>query len=237
MIAAFGALWLTSSHCLKPGELTRISLTTGWPASHVLLPALVEGVSVAGGRLVLSTLAGGAGRALVEVDPGHERVTDVSGTLGTTTLVATPAGLWGEPAGFGGAARIVVRGRRVTTSVFYANQAKAGLTYGGGIVFAGLGDAVLQLDPSTGDALGLPLRPPGAIAALVYGANAAWIATSDGRIYHYAPGDRGFLFVTRLPWRATSLAVGGGFCGPRATPPEASRASVRYRPRDSRSRV
>jgi hypothetical protein len=117
MIAAFGALWLTSGHCLKPGELTRISLTTGWPASHVLLPALVEGVSVAGGRLVLSTLAGGAGRALVEVDPGHERVTDVSGTLRTTTLVATPAGLWGEPAGFGGAARIVVHGRRATTSV------------------------------------------------------------------------------------------------------------------------
>jgi hypothetical protein len=211
MIAALGALWLTSGDCLNPGELTRIDVTTGRPVSHLGIPAIAEGVSVGAGRLVVSTLEGGGRRALVEVGPGHRGVTDLSGTAGTTTLVATPAGFWGEPSGFGGAARIVVHGRRVETSVFYATQTKAGLAYGDGIVFAGLGDAVLQLDPSTGDPLGRPLQPPGAIAALAYGANAVWIATGDGRIYHYAPGDRRLLLVTRLPWRVTSLTAGGGF--------------------------
>lgn len=211
MIGAFGALWLTSGHCTEPGELTRIDLTTRRPASHVALPGVPEGVSVAGSRLAVSTLGDGAHQALVEVDPSDQRVTGLSGMVGTTTLVATPSGLWGEPSGFGGAARTVVRGSRATTRIFYATQAKAGLAYGDGIVFAGLGDAVLQLNPSTGDAMGRPLRPPGTVAALAYGANAAWIATDDGRIYHYAPGDSRLLLATRLPWRATSLTVGGGF--------------------------
>ena len=211
MTIAFGALWLTSGHCTTPGELTRIDLITGRPAAHVGVPGMPEGVAVAEGRLVVSVLAGGHRGALVEVDPGNRRATSLSRTVATTTLVATPSGVWGEPSGFGGAARIVVRGKDAATRVFYATQAKAGLAYGDGIVFAGLGDAVLQLDPSTGDAVGRPLRPPGTITAIAYGANATWIATDDGRIYHYAPDDSRLLLVTRLPWRATSLTVGGGF--------------------------
>jgi hypothetical protein len=219
--AGFGSVWLVSGHCMKPGVLTRIDPSTGRSAWQVRIPAFTEGVAdwAAGRRVVVTTLNGGARWALAEIDPANRRITPLSerrsgGNLtgaGLTTLVATPAGLWAEPTGMDGVARIVLHGRQVTTDVLYSTQPKAGLAYGDGIVFAGLGPEVLQLDPGSGDQIAPPLKPPGVITAVAYGDSNAWIATSDGRLYRYPPGDRGLALAARLPWRATSLATGGGY--------------------------
>ncbi len=220
----FGAVWLVSGHCSKPGELSKIDPATGRVVWRVRVPAFAMGVApwVGAHRLVVATLGGGARWALVEVDPATRRVKGLSGTLhgaidtspdasGLTSLVATPAGFWAEPSGFGGVARIIPRGPRITGRVLYANEEKSGLAYGDGIVFAGLGGDVLQLDPATGDQTGQPLRPPGAMSAVAYGGNNAWIATRDGRLYRYPLGDQVLALVARLPWEPTSLTVGGGY--------------------------
>jgi hypothetical protein len=130
---------------------------------------------------------------------------------GLTSPVATPAVFWAEPSGFGGVARIVPHGAHLITSVMYSSQEKSGLAYGGGIVFAGLGGEVLELDPRTGDGSGPPLHPPGSITALAYGGRSAWIGTRAGRLFRYAPGDHALALAARLPWEPTSLTVGGGY--------------------------
>jgi hypothetical protein len=222
--AGFGSVWLTSGLCRKPGLLTKIDPASGRSLWHVRIPAIARGVTawVRARRMVVTTQEGGARWALAEVNPANRHVVGLSGTLhgaidtnpdasGLTALVATPAGFWAEPSGYGGAARIVPHGTHVTGNVFYANQAKAGLAYGDGILFAGLGEDVLQLDPTTGDEVARPLQPPGVIITVAYGANNVWIATSDGRIYRYPPGDHTLALAARLPWEATTLTTGGGF--------------------------
>ena len=217
-------MWLASGRCLKPGQLTKINPASGRSVWHVQIPAMAEGVAawVGARRMVVTTLEGGARWALAEVNPANHHVVGLSGTLhgaidtnptaaGLTTLLSTPAGFWAEPSGFGGAARIVPRGTQITGTLFYANQSKAGLAYGDGILFAGLGQGVLQLDPTTGDEIARPLQPPGVIITVAYGSNSAWIATSDRRIYRYAPGDRTLALAARLPWEATTLTTGGRF--------------------------
>ncbi len=224
MAAGLGAVWLVSGDCMNPGQIVRIDPATGRPTWHARIPAMAAGVAawVGAHRLVVSTIAGGARWMIAVVDPVDRRVTRLAGardgadatgsiTGGLTTLVATPAGFWAEPAGYGGVARIVPRGSGVTVSVFYSDKAKAGLAYGDGIVFAGLGADVLQLDPATGDQAGPPLRPPGEITALAYGGNNVWIGTRDGRLYRHARGDHNLVLAGRLPWEPTSVVVGGGF--------------------------
>jgi hypothetical protein len=172
--------------------------------------------------LVVATVAGRARWVVVKVDPVARESGVLKGPLagasasgagsdGLTQIVVTPAGLWAAPSGSGGVVRVTRGRRRVSGRVYYANRQRSGLAAGDRIVFAGLGGSVLQLDPATGNQLGPPLRPPGEITAVAYGGGNAWIATRDGGVYRYPPGDHALALAGKLPWEATSLAAGGGY--------------------------
>ena len=188
------------------------------------MPTLLGGVAVAkrGGLVLVTALNGGTSYPAFMVSRRTHQVTPLRGTIdgpvgsgatteGLATVIATPSGYWADSGGYGGVVRVVTEPPRLFADAYYDNLEDAAVTFGDGAVWAGLGNQVLELDADSANEIGPRLAPPGMITDVAYGASAVWIATSRGRLYRYAPGDPSLQLVARLPWAATSLAVGGGY--------------------------
>lgn len=219
-----GAVWFVSGDCSEPGTLTALDPRSGrvrWQAS---MPTLLGGVAVPdrGDQVLVTALNGGSGYPAYLVSRRTHRVTALKGVIdgpvgsgatteGLSTVIATPFGYWADSGGYGGVVRIVPEAPRLNAAAYYDNLEDSAVTFGDGAIWAGLGNQVLELDPDSGDEIGPRLSPPGMITDVAYGDSAVWVATSRDRLYSYAPGDPSLVLVAKLPWAATSLAVGGGY--------------------------
>jgi len=219
-----GGVWFVSGNCSEPGTLSELDPASGRVMWRVSMPTLLGGVAVPdhGDELLVTALNGGTGYPAFLVSRRTHDVTALEGiidgpvgsgatTEGLSTVIDTPYGYWADSGGYGGVVRIVPEPPRLNAAAFYDNLEDVAVAFGHGAVWAGLGNQVLELDPDSGDEIGPRLAPPGVVTAVAYGANGVWIATGLGRLYRFAPGDPSLELVARLPWAATSLAIGGGY--------------------------
>ena len=219
-----GGIWFVSGNCSEPGTLTEVSPGSGRVVWRVRMPALLGGVAASSrtGTLLVTALNGSAQYPAFTVSPGMHRVIALRGTVagpvgagggssGLATVIDTPSGFWADSGGYGGVVSVVPHPPRVTARVYYVNLQDTSIAYGGGSLWAALGNQVLQLDAATGDETGPQLEPSSGITAVAYGDAAVWIATSTGNLYRYAPGDSSLQLAAHLPRPATSLVAGGGY--------------------------
>lgn len=219
-----GSVWFVSGNCSEPGTLSELDPATGRVRLAVSMPTLLGGVAVPhrGDTVLVTALNGGTRYPAYVVSRRTHHVTALRGVIagdvgagattdGLSTVIATPYGYWADSGGYGGVVRIVPEPPRLNAAAYYGNLEDSAVTFGDGAVWAGLGNQVLELDADSGDEIGPRLSPPGMITGVAYGANAVWIATSRGSLYSFAPGDPSLQLVARLPWAATSLAIGGGY--------------------------
>jgi hypothetical protein len=219
-----GGVWFVSGNCSEPGTLSELDPASGRVLSRVSLPTLLGGVAVParGAQVLVTALNGGTHYPAYLVSRRTHHVTALQGiiegpvgsgatTEGLSTVIATPYGYWADSGGYNGVVRLVPAAGRLNAAAYYDNLEGAAVAFGDGAVWAALGNQVLELDPDSGDEIGPRLDPVGPITAVGYGANAVWIATGAGRLYSYSPGDPSLQLMARLPWNATSLAIGGGY--------------------------
>jgi hypothetical protein len=118
----FGAVWVVSGDCSRPGRLTKIDPGSGRAVWSVRIPGFAMAVApwAIAHCLVVATVAGRARWVVVKVDPVARESGVLKGPLagasapgagsdGLTQIGVPPAGLWAAPSGSGGVVRVTPR--------------------------------------------------------------------------------------------------------------------------------
>jgi streptogramin lyase len=82
----------------------------------------------------------------------------------------------------------------------------------GGVWVADSGNGtVTELDPSSGQPRGKPVRVGGAPSAIAAGEGGVWVVDADGSLARVSPGSREVTAVTTGPAHATAVTTGFGY--------------------------
>ena len=217
-----GGIWATNGDCGDPGAVFEFDRRTRLRRT-IRLPASAVGLGIWNGRVWVTTDARQGSRwAAVRIDPSTGRATAVGGPLdssgdtaagyGVSSVIPVGGGRFWTVANDGGVVLMALEpSGRVAGTVIGGGATPTGLAFGDGAVWAGFDRNVVRLDPRTGEATGIDLRPRSGPVAVAFGQGTVWIATSGYEVYGFRPGSKSMTQVDRLTFAPTTMLYAAGY--------------------------